>query len=297
MRARHLGFGILGTLVALALIGPLIAPLGPFKQTLLRALAGPDALAWFGYDHLGRSMFARLSQALRLSLTIAFAATATAAALGIALGALASWRGGWIDRGLSLLADSVLALPALLMVLMMGVILPSTPLAFWAGLAAVQWIEFFRLTRSVARSTLASPAVEAATLQGFGPVWVFRRILWPEIGPMLRTTAAFGVANAVAAIAALIKEWQPVRLVVGLPVALDGTPHAMTARCTRFANQLRGRFALAVDYAEERLSSFEAGQFLRESGHDARSARDKIDAVAAQIILQSYFEAHPDAHR
>lgn len=102
-------------------------------------------------------------------------------------------------------------------------------------------------------------------------------------------------AERFAAIAALIKEWQPVRLVVGLPVALDGTPHAMTARCTRFANQLRGRFALAVDYAEERLSSFEAGQFLRESGHDARSAREKIDAVAAQIILQSYFETHPDA--
>ncbi|ETD85312.1 ABC transporter permease [Rhodobacter capsulatus] len=203
MRARHLGLGLLAVLVAFALIGPLLDPVGPFKQALLRVLAGPDAQAWFGYDHLGRSMFARLSQALRLSLTIAFAATATAAVLGIALGALASWRGGWIDRGLSLLADSVLALPALLMVLMMGVILPSTPLAFWAGLAAVQWIEFFRLTRSVARSQLASPAVEAATLQGFGPLWVFRRILWPEIGPMLRTATAFGVANAIAAIAAL----------------------------------------------------------------------------------------------
>ena len=189
---------MLALLVAFALLAPLADPLGPFKQSLTRALSGADMAAPLGYDHLGRSMFSRLAHALRLSVLLAFAATATAALIGIVLGALASWRGGWIDSALSLVADSVLALPALL-----RVILPSTPLAFWAGLAAVQWIEFFRLTRAAARSHLASPAVEAATLQGFGPAWIFRRILWPEIGPMLRTAMAFGVANAIAAIASL----------------------------------------------------------------------------------------------
>lgn len=93
-----------------------------------------------------------------------------------------------------------------------------------------------------------------------------------------------------AAIATLIAEWKPCRLVVGLPVSLDGTPHAMTARCTRFANQLRGRFGLPVDYAEERLSSVEAEERLRESGHNAKRAKEHLDAMAAQIILQGYFE-------
>lgn len=93
-----------------------------------------------------------------------------------------------------------------------------------------------------------------------------------------------------AAIAALISEWQPSRLVVGLPLALDGAAHAMTARCTRFANQLRGRFGLPVDYAEERLSSVEAEEKLRECGHNAKSAKEHIDALAAQIILQSFFD-------
>ncbi|MBK7355100.1 Holliday junction resolvase RuvX [Propionivibrio sp.] len=91
-------------------------------------------------------------------------------------------------------------------------------------------------------------------------------------------------------IAALIREWQPISLVVGLPVALDGTAHTMTARCTRFANQLRGRFGLPVDFAEERLSSVEAEEKLRESGHNSKSAREHIDALSAQIILQSFFE-------
>lgn len=188
---------------AFAVLGPLIDTLGPFKQTLSKVLSGPDAAAPFGYDHLGRSMFARMAHAVRLSLAIALAATVTAAVAGIALGLLASWRGGWVDRCLSLFADAMLALPALLLVLIAGVILPSTALAFWIGIAAVQWIEFFRLSRSMMQSQLRSPAVEAARLLGFGPGHIFRRHLWPEVGPLLMTAGAFSVANAIMAIAAL----------------------------------------------------------------------------------------------
>ena len=90
------------------------------------------------------------------------------------------------------------------------------------------------------------------------------------------------------AIAALIDEWKPKRLVVGLPLALDGSAHEMTARCTRFANQLRGRFRLPVDFAEERLSSVEAQERLQSTG--ATKNHDKLDALAAQVILEAYFE-------
>ncbi len=93
------------------------------------------------------------------------------------------------------------------------------------------------------------------------------------------------------AIGRLIAEWKPVGLVVGLPVALDGTPHAMTERCIRFANQLRGRFGIMVAYAEERLSSIEAEERLRESGYNAKNAKEHLDAMAAQLILQSYFQS------
>ena len=109
-------------------------------------------------------------------------------------------------------------------------------------------------------------------------------------------TTISGEANAerFAAIAALIAEWKPGCLVVGLPVALDGSSHAMTARCTRFANQLRGRFGLPVDYAEERLTSVEAEEKLRASGKGGRQVREQIDSLAAQIILQCYFDNVPE---
>ncbi|MDR1275724.1 MAG: Holliday junction resolvase RuvX [Candidatus Accumulibacter sp.] len=94
-----------------------------------------------------------------------------------------------------------------------------------------------------------------------------------------------------AAVAALIREWKPVALVVGRPVSLDGAPHAMTARCVRFAADLRRRFALPVDFAEERLSSVEAEERLRAGGHSAKSAKEHVDALAAQVILEYYFES------
>ncbi|MCP5229624.1 Holliday junction resolvase RuvX [Accumulibacter sp.] len=105
-------------------------------------------------------------------------------------------------------------------------------------------------------------------------------------------TTIHGEANALrfAAISALINEWQPRTLVVGRPLSLDGDAHAMTARCQRFANQLRGRFRLPVDYADERLSSIEAQERLRAAGHKSRSAGKHLDAVAAQLILQGYFD-------
>ncbi|MCP5267709.1 MAG: Holliday junction resolvase RuvX [Zoogloeaceae bacterium] len=103
-------------------------------------------------------------------------------------------------------------------------------------------------------------------------------------------------AERFAAIAALITEWQPTTLVVGRPTSLAGEPHSMTARCTRFANQLHGRFGLPVAFADERLTSVDAQELLRQAGHDAKSAKSHVDAVAAQLILQAYFDSHHHAH-
>lgn len=94
-----------------------------------------------------------------------------------------------------------------------------------------------------------------------------------------------------AAISRLIEEWQPALLVVGLPLSLDGGEHDMTARCRRFANQLHGRFGLPVALRDERLTSAAAETELREAGMDWRARRKRVDALAAQHILQDYFDA------
>lgn len=201
--ARLIGVVLIVSVVALSLLGPLLVPGDPFAQSLMKALAGPETGAPLGYDHLGRSVFHRLADALRLSPLIALAAVMTAGAAGLVLGTLAAASGGWIERGLVMVADALLALPGLLLILIVLAMVPGTALGFWAGLSLVLWVEFFRLTRAATRETLASPAVEASRLLGFGPAYVFRVHLWPEIAPMMLTAAAFGTATAIMAIAAL----------------------------------------------------------------------------------------------
>jgi putative Holliday junction resolvase len=94
------------------------------------------------------------------------------------------------------------------------------------------------------------------------------------------------------AIERLIAEWRPGRLLVGQPLNEDGTPHEMTARCERFANQLRGRFFLPVEHVDERFSSVAAEDELRARGVDWRKTKTLVDAEAARIILQSWMDAH-----
>ncbi|MYM40361.1 Holliday junction resolvase RuvX [Duganella qianjiadongensis] len=105
---------------------------------------------------------------------------------------------------------------------------------------------------------------------------------------LIRQAQPVKVINAVdnatrfAAIGALLEEWQPGLLVVGLPLHPDGAEHEMTARCRKFANQLHGRFNLPVQLVDERYSSAVIGGQRGEV----------IDDRAAAIILQQYFDTH-----
>jgi putative Holliday junction resolvase len=93
-----------------------------------------------------------------------------------------------------------------------------------------------------------------------------------------------------AAIAALVAEWQPGVLVVGLPTHADGSEHAMTQRAQRFARQLEGRFALPVELVDERWTTQDAQSMLEEAGSTGRDGKSVRDQVAAQIILQHWFD-------
>ncbi|ALM87128.1 Holliday junction resolvase RuvX [Bordetella sp. N] len=89
-----------------------------------------------------------------------------------------------------------------------------------------------------------------------------------------------------ARIEALLAEWQPQRVVVGLALAADGGEQEATARCRRFANRLHGRFGVTVVLVDERGSSMEAQALLGTHADD--------DAMAAAVILQRYFDTLPE---
>lgn len=111
-----------------------------------------------------------------------------------------------------------------------------------------------------------------------------------RIAHPLATVAARENRARFAAIARLVAEWRPVLFVVGVPTRTDGVEHPVGALARRFARRLEGRFAVRARLVDERLTSHDAERALRAAG--ARGARLKagLDAVAAQRILETFFE-------
>lgn len=101
------------------------------------------------------------------------------------------------------------------------------------------------------------------------------------LGQPIRSISESSSDAAFKLIEGLLKEWQPNRLVVGLPCHPDGTEHKMSARARRFGNQLHGRFHLPVEWVDERYTSA-----VLEGNPDMR---DNLDAESAALILEQYF--------
>ena len=101
------------------------------------------------------------------------------------------------------------------------------------------------------------------------------------LGQPIRSISESSSDAAFKLIEGLLKEWQPNRLVVGLPCHPDGTEHEMSARARRFGNQLHGRFHLPVEWVDERYTSA-----ILEGNPDMR---DNLDAESAALILEQYF--------
>ncbi|MGG6136285.1 ABC transporter permease [Pantoea allii] len=197
------GLTLLLLLLAFAWLVPLLSSGDPLQQDLLQMLQLPTGEAWLGYDHLGRSMLARLSAALRLSLGLAAMCVITALTMGTLAGMISAWHGGWVDRICNALADMCLALPGLLLVLLLAAVAPDSPGMLWLGISLVLWVEFFRVTRAALRPVVTSPAVQSSLLLGFSMVYLFRRHLWPAMAPLLLTLTVYAFSNAIMAVSAL----------------------------------------------------------------------------------------------
>ncbi|NVK37146.1 MAG: Holliday junction resolvase RuvX [Gammaproteobacteria bacterium] len=91
----------------------------------------------------------------------------------------------------------------------------------------------------------------------------------------------------------LVKEWQPDAFVVGLPINMDGTPSEMSRRANKFSNRLNARYGKPNFTIDERLSTFAAKEEAKSQGHKGHYKSDPVDALAAQFILESWFNEHP----
>ena len=97
-------------------------------------------------------------------------------------------------------------------------------------------------------------------------------------------------------IEALITEWRPDAIVVGIPLNMDGSESEMSRRARKFGKRIHGRFNLPFYEADERLTSFEAKEWANRLGHKGHYGSQPVDAMAAQIILEAWLNDSSNSH-
>jgi len=194
----------LGVLVLAAIVVPLLAsdPLSICKRVGSRLVPpfSRDAAGGFhllGTDRFGRDLFARMMLAGRLSLGVGVFGSLLAALVGTAIGALAAWRGGVVDRALLALTDVLLAIPRLVLLLVCASLWRPGTLTVVIVLVATGWMGVARMIRGEVLGVRTRPYIESATALGV-PSWtiLLRHALPNALGPAI-VAATLGVGNAI----------------------------------------------------------------------------------------------------
>lgn len=172
-------FLLLAGLVVLALFGEWIAPYDPMATAVGPRLAPPSPAHWFGTDHLGRDVLSRVVVAARLDLLIALSAVTLSFATGSAAGACAGFYGGWVERIVTRVVDTIMAFP--LFVLAMGIMaaVGTSVVNIVLTVALINFPSYARIARAEVNVRRGAGYVEAARLAGNSP----RRILAVHIYP------------------------------------------------------------------------------------------------------------------
>lgn len=175
------GLLVVVALMLVALFAPLIATHNPLEQDLAQALQAPSSAHWFGTDEYGRDVFSRLVQGSRISLYIIALVTVIVGPVGLAVGSISGYFGGWVDNLFMRVTDIFISFPSLVLALAFVAALgPGLDHAVIA-IALTAWPPIARLARAETLSLRNADYVVAAQLQGASSA----RILLRYIAPML----------------------------------------------------------------------------------------------------------------
>lgn len=174
------GLGIVLLLILTAAFAPLIAPGSPTAQDLSQRLQPPSMAHWLGTDELGRDIFSRIVWGSRLTLVIVALVAVIVGPLGLLVGTVAGYAGGWLDTVLMRVTDIFLAFPRLILALAFVAALgPGIENAIIA-IAITAWPPYARLARAETLTIRHSDFIAAARMQGASPL----RIVLAHIAPL-----------------------------------------------------------------------------------------------------------------
>ncbi len=191
-----LGLIIVGVLIFTAIFAPLLATHSPFAQDLANTLQPPGAAHWFGSDEYGRDIYSRIVYGSRYTLLIVFMVSVTVAPIGLLVGCVSGYAGGWVDTVLMRLTDIFLSFPglalALAFVAALGAGLENAILA----ISLTAWPPIARLARAETLTIRSSDYIAAVRLLGASPL----RIVVRHVVPMCLPSVIIRVTLNMAAI-------------------------------------------------------------------------------------------------
>jgi peptide/nickel transport system permease protein len=194
------GAALILMFTACALFAPWLAPQDPAHIELAARLSGPSAGHWFGADELGRDIFSRLLYGSRISMLVGASVVAFSLLLGLAVGALAGYYGGRLDRLLNVVVmNAFLSFPGILLAIAFVAFLGHGIFHLILALSLGGWTGYARLVRAQVLAVREREFVEAARALGAGDARILLRHILPNILQPVIVQAAIGMAGAVLA--------------------------------------------------------------------------------------------------
>ena len=203
LAARMARWGVVIVLVYLliALLAPLFTHLGVLPDVNAGLdnpiYAPPSWQHWCGTDRLGRDVCSRTLAGSGVALQVVAIALVSALVIGVPLGMVSGYLGGWIDRGLVLLMDTLYTLPVLLLSVVLAFLLGKGLPNAAAALCVVYVPQYFRVVRNQTAQVKAELFVEAARSLGAGPIWILRRYLFRNVITSVPVLLTLNAADAV----------------------------------------------------------------------------------------------------
>jgi peptide/nickel transport system permease protein len=195
------GLGIVGLLVAMALLAPLLTSHDPVRQDLGATLLGPGAGHPLGTDQLGRDVWARLLYGARVDLRVAFLAVLFPFCIGTVLGCLAGYYGRWIDTVIMRLVDVVVAFPFYVLIIALVFALGPGVRSIYIAITLVGWVSYARIVRGEILVAKRQDYVAAARSAGFSDLRVIARHLLPNV---ITQAVVFAMSDIVLDILAIV---------------------------------------------------------------------------------------------
>ncbi len=202
-RRAQIGLAIVALIIGAAIFAPLLAVHDPIGIDLAGMLQGPSGDHWMGTDIQGRDVWARLVYGARVSIAVGVISQGIALFLGVLLGLIAGYYGGWIDELVMRLADVTLAFPTLLLLIAMVAALQPSMVVVFATIGVVGWAGMARLVRGQVLVVRQLEYVQAIRALGAKDRTIIAKHVLPNVIAPVVIAATLGVAGAIMAEAAL----------------------------------------------------------------------------------------------